>query len=466
MISLPLISISLLVAGSAYALALLARSGETRIALVAGALALLALSGALARLAEWSPAQAQLLSLAGGIAGVAGSALAALGALAFARTLRERDRAEALHWDGMEAVRALGEVSDRSGPELQEKLASLLRAGCNAFGLELGLVARVSGERFEVIALHGPPLTELAQGRRLPLADTWCEPTLASGRPLAIANAAASPFTDHPARKRLGLEAWLGVEIRSGGERFGALAFAARAPLARPLTATDKDLVFLMARFVGLEIDRAVAAELVRGAARPARASAHTARPARPEAESARLDLNAALRRLDRELRRLAGPRVHVALQLAPELCAVRAERLPLRPVLLSLASHALEGVREGGELRIETARLAGRRSAGAGGEPGFVTLSVRSSGTSLGSAALGRVFEAEPESATPPTEDPERLSLQSLRRLLQRCGGDLSIDVEPGRASAFTLFLPAAAPLPAAPDPAIPLPDRPTPRA
>jgi hypothetical protein len=441
--SLPLISIALLAAGAGWALALLARSGETRISLVAGALALLALAGALPQIAAGAPAHAQLLELVGGIAGAAGGALAACGVAAFARTLRERDRAEMLHWEGMEAVRALGALSDRPGLDLQEKLATLLRAGCGAFGLEIGLVARASGERFEVVAWHGPPLPGLARGSVLPLAGSWCERTLAAGRPLAITDSAASSSAEHLARATLGLQAWLGAAIPSGGERFGALAFAARAPLARPLTATDKDLVALMARFVGLEIDRAVAAELVRAGARAARTPAPAAQAGRRSARGAGLDLNAALRRLDRELRSLAGPRVHVALRLAPGLRVARADPLPLRSVLLSLAAHALEGVREGGELRVETANLAAPGAAGA--EPGFVTLTVRASGTSLAGVALGRVFESQAARAPGPGEGEGWLALPALQRLLQRCGGDLSIDVEPGRASAFTLFLRAA---------------------
>ncbi len=463
MTSLPFISIALLATGAVYAVVLLARSGETRSALFAGGLALLALSGALALSAPWAPAQEPLLRLAGAIAGLAGSALLALGVVGLARTLRERDRAEALHWDGMETVRALCELSDRPGVGLQEQLAGLLRAGCARFGLELGFVTRVTGDRSEVVAFDGPPLPQLARGTVLPLADTWCERMLASGRALAIADAAAPPFADHPARQRLGLTSYLGAAVRAGGEVFGTLAFAARAPAARRLTATDKDLVSLMARFVGLEIDRAVAAELVRGARRSARGAAPAARPSPAGAGPEPLDLNAALRRLDRPLRRLAGPRVRLALRLAPELGAVRVERLPLRPVLLSLAGHALDGVRQGGELLIETANLAGRRGAEAGAEPRFVTLTLRSSGTSLGGDALERVFEPGPQPAPGPSDGEERLPLPALRRLLQRCGGDLSIDVEPGRASAFTLFLPALPVRRAAPDPAGP-PLRPAP--
>jgi signal transduction histidine kinase len=37
------------------------------------------------------------------------------------------------------------------------------------------------------------------------------------------------------------------------------------------------------------------------------------------------------------------------------------------------------------------------------------------------------------------------RLPLATVYRLLQRCGGDLSVSVEPGRGTDFTLFLPLA---------------------
>ena len=74
-----------------------------------------------------------------------------------------------------------------------------------------------------------------------------------------------------------------------------------------------------------------------------------------------------------------------------------------------------------------------------------YVTLSVSDTGSGTDRDTLSQIF-APPE----PSEDPlsesgpgKRLSLPAVYRILQHCGGDLSVDVEPGHGSTFTVFLP-----------------------
>jgi hypothetical protein len=112
---------------------------------------------------------------------------------------------------------------------------------------------------------------------------------------------------------------------------------------------------------------------------------------------------------------------------------------------VLSLVRNAVDAMPEGGKLTLETANL----EVGAG-EPGvvpalvpnrYVTLTVRDTGSALDAGALARVFEPPP-----PGADAEgRLPLATVYRLLQRCGDDLSVSVEPGRGTDFTVFLPLA---------------------
>ena len=98
---------------------------------------------------------------------------------------------------------------------------------------------------------------------------------------------------------------------------------------------------------------------------------------------------------------------------------------------MLSLVRNAVDAMPEGGKLTLETANL----EVGAG-EPGvvpavepnrYVTLTVRDTGSSLDAGALARVFEPPP----PDADDGGRLALAEGYRLLQRCGGDLSVNVE-----------------------------------
>ena len=106
--------------------------------------------------------------------------------VALARTMAERDRSEALHWDAMEGVRALNELSARPDRDLDESLLNVLEIGCSRFDLDVGIVSRVSGKRYEVIALRAPENFPITRGSSFPLDDTYCRLAMSSERPVAI----------------------------------------------------------------------------------------------------------------------------------------------------------------------------------------------------------------------------------------------------------------------------------------
>jgi len=199
--------------------------------------------------------------------------------------------------------------------------------------------------------------------------------------------------------------------------------------------------------------------------ARPARAerSAPARRLDLPGARS--VDLNAVLGRVRRQLEGATAPGIELELRTAPDLKAAPDPRLPLDAIVLSLVRNAVDAMPEGGKLTLETANLevvAGEPGVLPEREPNrYVTLSVRDTGKALDAAALTRVFEPAGEA----TASEERLPLATVYRLLQRCGGDLSVNVEPGRGTDFTVFLPLAEPAASAASPE-PSPSAPPPRA
>jgi signal transduction histidine kinase len=101
----------------------------------------------------------------------------------------------------------------------------------------------------------------------------------------------------------------------------------------------------------------------------------------------------------------------------------------------------------EGGELVIESANLeiAGDESGQmpAVAPDRYVTISFRDSGAEPDADALTRLFDQAPNAEQPSGSG--RLPLSTVYRVLQICGGDLSVKVEPGRGSTFTVFLPRA---------------------
>jgi len=76
------------------------------------------------------------------------------------------------------------------------------------------------------------------------------------------------------------------------------------------------------------------------------------------------------------------------------------------------------------------------------------VTIAVTASGNGIAADSLTRAFEPAEAGVRSGNGSGvvEQMSPATIYRLLQRCGGDLSVEVEPGKGSTFTVFLPCAA--------------------
>jgi len=465
LIALLLISTGILIIGMATSLVLMLRTGEARVAFLALLFALLGVRQGIEIWSSWGTSP----TLAFDMAGVAeASVLAAciagvITVAALWRSLFERDRAETLHWNSMEAVRILGEVAARPNLTLDERLDELLKIGCGRYDLEVGLVSRVDDERNEVIAYRAPDDFPLSKSAIFLLADTCCTRTLASERPVALEriDGVANSRDDH---EELGFRAYLGVAVRVFGKPVGTLSFGSREPRKHRFTATDKDLLNLMSQWVGGELERRFVAEEREVVAEHQREIESNKRPTirRHEARAARaVDVNAAIQRSEKSLRERIDSGVALELHLAAGL--IEAVRLPVAvgSIVESIVTQAVAALSGAGLITIKTAdlELANRDPdlVPAIAPNHYVTASVTAAGSRIEADSFAHTFDS-------PADEPHRgtvwdlqsdLPLATIYRLLQRSGGDLSVEIEPGRSCTFTVFLPAAGSLPEQPRPA-----------
>jgi hypothetical protein len=265
------LSIAALLLAALGSLALWRRVDDPRLLGVGGALALLAAAGAPLLWSVGSrPLGSDLPSLAACLA-LGASLLSPLLVRAVERTLRERDRSESLHWRSMEAVRALADWAALSSLGLGARLERLVGIGCEQLDLELGLVALAREDGFEVVGVRAPlELLELECGDRLPADTPWCRMTLDSARPVDLSDVSASGASSGMRAADFAFGSYLGCAVRAGGEAIGLLAFAGSAPRPARFTATEKDLLALMARWLGRELEHRDALALQSRAARPA----------------------------------------------------------------------------------------------------------------------------------------------------------------------------------------------------
>jgi len=474
MSALLLLSIVLFLAALAGYAVLWNRSGETRVGLFGALFLLIAIHQAVTAWTNWNDPLGWNAASLERLLGLAVGALGVLTVVALWRTLAERDRAEKLHWDSMETVRIIDELNENDSMPCDTKIAKLLAMGADRFGLEVAMVARVHEGRYEIIAIHAPENFPVAKGDVFPLEATVCKNIVNSDRPVGIERIPESDAVGSNERSTFGFGAYLGAAIRIDGTTYGTLSFASLEPRADRFSGTEKDLIRLMAQCVGSEIARGDAAKTFTEAsdegpalAASARAPsiAHRAALAEPTTvtvdETASLprtrsdqyvgrviDPNRILQRIDNELRTLAGDSVNFTLKLDPKLGFAAAQNVPLEAIARTLVMNARDAMPEGGELVIESANLEI-----AGGDSGqmpavapdrYVTISFRDSGAEPDAEALARLFDRAPVDAEPPS-GLRRLPLSTVYRVLQICGGDLSVKVEPGRGSTFTVFLPRA---------------------
>jgi GAF domain-containing protein len=411
------VTLAALLLGAAASLVLALRRGEEALGLTV--LFSLGAARQMARLASGGFGELAFDAESAGEVALLGMSLSGLAALyALDRTARERDRAEDLHWDSMEAVRVLSELAGRAGIDFDEKLRALLEIGSARFDLEVGLLCRVGEDAPRAIAFRAPQKSDLTAEAVLEALETPLRNTVTSSRPLALGH------DDGDTRAAPTLQAYFGTAIRTGGEVQGVLAFASRSRRrpSEPITATDKDLLGLMAQWLGTELERRE--QRVR-----------TRRPTSAGRGERRRD--AVRKRLERRLRRLADPQLQVSVD--PDLWRARAGDVSFETLSCSLVRGA-RGLSPDGQLSLET----GTSNGGLPDAPATsrcITLCVTIRDDALDAEALTRAFAHDPDE--PSQDRPDAApSLYGLQRLLKREGGDLSLAVEPGRGATLTAYV------------------------
>ncbi len=158
------------------------------------------------------------------------------------------------------------------------------------------------------------------------------------------------------------------------------------------------------------------------------------------------LDLRETLSDLTHLLNRLVGERVELVLQYDPVLPKIRGDRRQLEQVMMNLVVNARDAMPEGGEIRIETERIAlmePLQRERALVEPGeYAAVRVRDRGRGIPSDKLQKVFE--PFFTTKRTGEGTGLGLSTVYGIVKQTGGFIFVDSVQGEGSCFTLMFPA----------------------
>ncbi|MEG3841583.1 response regulator [Microcoleus sp. herbarium14] len=160
------------------------------------------------------------------------------------------------------AIKALYQVTSapRTDPQghlstFDLRLQELLAMGCRQLGLSVGVLSRIEGDNYQIMAVECPD-GSIVKSQIYDLEKTFCSATALAKEPMYFESArfAALSFnTDAPAFK---IEAYMGIPVTVAGEVYGTLCFFAPTILTEPFRVVDRELVKLMAQWVGSELER------------------------------------------------------------------------------------------------------------------------------------------------------------------------------------------------------------------
>jgi two-component system cell cycle sensor histidine kinase/response regulator CckA len=159
------------------------------------------------------------------------------------------------------------------------------------------------------------------------------------------------------------------------------------------------------------------------------------------------LDLGVIVAGIVPMLRRLIGADVELVTPAASDSWFVKADANQIEQVILNLAVNARDAMPQGGRLTIETASLPGRQLEGrlAGIDPNrdYVVLRVTDTGLGMDAETLTRLFE--PFFTTKEAGEGTGLGLAVVHGIVRQHEGAVHVESEPGRGTAFAIYLPQA---------------------
>ncbi len=160
------------------------------------------------------------------------------------------------------------------------------------------------------------------------------------------------------------------------------------------------------------------------------------------------VDLHSLLENFEKLLRRTIREDVAMHMNLAPSLPPVSGDLGQLEQVVMNLVVNAQDAMPHGGVLTIATDRVELDETVGAHHEdvtPGaYVMLTVSDTGSGMDAETQEHLFE--PFFTTKEIDRGTGLGLATVYGIIKQHGGHIQVNSEPGRGTAFLVYLPVSA--------------------
>lgn len=184
-----------------------------------------------------------------------------VGMISISHDISDRKTAEQRLLVFSEQLKQIHRLSTQPYENYDELFDDFLRTGMEIFGMEVGVISRVSEREYEIFHVRSP-FEELTPGTIFPVSYTICEHVINRQATLTIQDAETDPdFHDHPVHRDWHTVSYIGTPIRLRGQVFGTLNFSSRRVFPRPFRASDSEIIELLARSISHYLEERLLAD-------------------------------------------------------------------------------------------------------------------------------------------------------------------------------------------------------------
>ncbi len=177
--------------------------------------------------------------------------------------LIRRSQVERELQDNVSSLQSLYQVIATHHHSFERRIQDLLTMGCQLFGLEFGILARVQNGQYQVMVVKSPG-NALKKGDTFDVKQTLCCEVLDTDEPLTIEHAGVSQWRHHPAYNAFRMERYIGTRVLVDNQVYSTISFSSKTPAVNEFKPSHKELLKLMARWIGGEIERMQANDRLR----------------------------------------------------------------------------------------------------------------------------------------------------------------------------------------------------------
>tara|TARA_E500000318_G_scaffold89464_2_gene87055 strand:+ start:5507 stop:8494 length:2988 start_codon:yes stop_codon:yes gene_type:complete len=157
-----------------------------------------------------------------------------------------------------DVLRAMLAAVSTGSTNLQERVSSILKIGCEYLELPIGIVSKIEDGDY-VVEYAVSPDGSISPGTAFRLDQTYCENVFSGFDPIGFSHIGGGELRSHPCYLATGLESYIGCPVMVSGRRYGTVNFS--SPLPREsIQDSDLDLMRYITLLVGSEMTRAEAA--------------------------------------------------------------------------------------------------------------------------------------------------------------------------------------------------------------